>query len=112
MKYAIPVVGGKLSPHFGHCEHFAMFDVDEQSKQIVGRENVPSPEHQPGLLPKWLAEKGASVIIAGGMGPMAQELFSQNGIKVVMGALESDPEKAVLDYLTGELATGDNTCDH
>ena len=112
MKYAIPVVGGKMSPHFGHCENFALFDVDEQSKKIVGREDLPSPEHQPGLLPKWLAEKGASVIIAGGMGPMAQQLFGQSGIKVVIGALESDPEKAVLNYLEGQLATGDNICDH
>ena len=112
MKYAVPVTDGKLSPHFGHCEHFALFDVDEQSRQIVGRDKIPPPEHQPGLFPVWLAEKGASVIIAGGMGPMAQELFGQNGIKVVIGALESDPEKAVLDYLTGELTTGDNNCDH
>ena len=112
MKYAVPVADGKMSPHFGHCEYFALFDVDEQSKQITGRNDVPSPEHQPGLLPGWLAEKGASVIIAAGMGPRAQELFQQKGVKVVIGALESDPEKAVLNNLKGQLATGENICDH
>lgn len=112
MKYAVPVSGGMVSAHFGHCDHFALFDVDEQKKEITKKESIPSPEHQPGLLPGWLAEKGASVVIAGGMGPRAQELFQQNGIKVLIGALEGDPEKAVLNYLNGQLATGDNICDH
>lgn len=112
MKYAVPVSGGMVSAHFGHCDHFALFDVDEQKKEITKKESIPSPEHQPGLLPGWLAEKGASVVIAGGMGPRAQELFQQNGIKVLIGALEGDPEKAVLNYLSGQLAIGDNICDH
>jgi len=112
MKYAIPVSGGMVSPHFGHCEHFALFDVEEQSKEITKKEAVPSPEHQPGFLPGWLAEKGVSVVLAGGMGPRAQELFQQHNIKVVIGALESDPEKAVISYINGALATGDNVCDH
>lgn len=112
MKYAVPVTGGRLSPHFGHCENFAFFDVEEQSKKITGKESIPSPEHQPGLLPAWLAEKGASVVIAGGMGPRAVALFQQHGINVVLGALEDDPERAVLSHLNGILTTGDNVCDH
>jgi len=112
MKYAVPVTGGMMSPHFGHCEQFALFDVDEQSKEITKKELVTSPEHQPGLLPNWLADKGVSIVIAGGMGPRAVEIFQQNGIKVVLGALESDPEKAVLSYLQGRLTIGDNVCDH
>ena len=112
MKYAVPVTGGMMSPHFGHCEQFALFDVDEQKKEITGKELVPSPGHQPGLLPEWLAEQGVEMVIAGGMGSRAQVLFQQNGIGVVLGTLEGDPEKAVLGYLEGRLATGDNICDH
>ncbi|MFC2072729.1 NifB/NifX family molybdenum-iron cluster-binding protein [Chloroflexota bacterium] len=112
MKYAIPVSGGTMSPHFGHCEQFALFDVEEQKKEIINKELIASPEHQPGLLPKWLAEKGVSVVIAGGMGPRAQDIFHQNGISVVLGAMESDPEKAVLSHIYDTLATGDNVCDH
>ena len=112
MRYAIPISGGGLSAHFGHCEHFALIDVDEESKKILRKELVPSPGHQPGLLPEWLAEQGVSVVIAGGMGSRAQGLFIQNHIGVVTGVLESDPEKAVLNYLNGTLATGDNICDH
>jgi len=112
MKYAVPVSGGMMSPHFGHCEQFAFFDVDEQKKEIVSRESITSPDHQPGLLPVWLAERGASVVITGGMGPRAVELLQQYGIGVVLGAVESDPEKAVLSHLSGSLATGENVCDH
>jgi predicted Fe-Mo cluster-binding NifX family protein len=112
MKYAVPVSGGTLSPHFGHCETFDFFDVDETGKTIVNRQSVRSPEHQPGLLPAWLAQQGANVVIAGGMGPRAVELFRQNGIDVVLGAQEIDPERAVLSHLSGVLTTGENICDH
>jgi len=111
MKYAVPVTGGMMSPHFGHCEQFAFFDVNEQ-KEITRKEFIASPEHQPGLLPVWLAEQGTSVVIAGGMGPHAVDLLQQRGIGVVLGAMESDPEKAVLSHLSGNLATADNICNH
>lgn len=76
------------------------------------KELIASPGHQPGLLPVWLAEEGVSVIIAGGMGSRAQSLFAENHIEVVIGTLEDNPEKAVLDYIGGKLVTGNNICDH
>lgn len=112
MRIAIPIVDGKVSAHFGHCSHFALFDVDEATKTIVKREVIPSPGHQPGFLPAWLAEEGVSIVIASGMGYRAQALFEENRIGVVVGVLGDDPEKAVLDYMKGELATGNNICDH
>jgi ATP-binding protein involved in chromosome partitioning len=112
MKYAVPVSGGMVSPHFGHCEQFALIDVDEAKKQILKKELVNSPGHEPGLLPQWLAERGVSLVIAGGMGSRAQGLFQQNRIGVITGIVESDPEKAVLSYLNDVLATGANICDH
>jgi len=112
MRYAVPISDGVVAAHFGHCEHFALIDADEETKGIVRKELIPSPGHQPGLLPEWLAEEGVSVVIANGMGSRAQRLFQQNHIQVVIGALESDPEKVVLNYLNGTLDTGDNICDH
>lgn len=112
MKYAVPVSGGVVSAHFGHCDQFALIDVDEAKKQILKKEMVNSPGHEPGLLPQWLAEKGVSLVISGGMGSRAQGLFQQNRIGVITGIMESDPEKAVLSYLGGILATGANVCDH
>ena len=112
MKYAVPVSRGVVSTHFGHCEQFALIDVDETKKQILKKELVNSPGHEPGLLPPWLAEKGVSLVIAGGMGSRAQGLFQQNKIGVITGTMESDPEKAVLSHLNGILASGANICDH
>ncbi len=112
MKYAVPVSGGQLSPHFGHCEQFALFEVDAGQKQIVHKEMLDAPPHEPGLLPRWLADQGVDLVIAGGMGGRALGLFQQNGIQVVIGAGETDPERAVLDHLNGVLASGDNVCDH
>ncbi len=112
MRFAIPLVGGAVSPHFGHCEQFALIDVDAARKSIVRKQIVDSPGHQPGFLPTWLAEQGVSVVLTGGMGPRAQALFQQNRIDVVVGVVESDPERAVLNYLNGSLKIGDNICDH
>ncbi len=112
MRYAIPVSDGKLAPHFGHCEHFAIIDVDEAAKKIVSSKLIASPEHQPGLLPPWLANEGVSAVIAGGMGSRAQMLFKENRIKVILGAVGEKPEQLVLSHLHGTLETGPNVCDH
>jgi len=111
-KIAIPVVEGHLSAHFGHCDEFSIFDVDLGSKEIVGREKAPSPPHEPGLLPRWLGEKGVDVIIAGGMGTRAQQLFAESGIAVCVGAASDDPEKLILAYMDDTLELGCNICDH
>ena len=112
MKYAVPITGGKLSSHFGHCEQFAIFNTDIEKKEIISKDVLPAPEHEPGLLPQWLAEQGVNIVIAGGMGPRAQEIFQQNGINVIIGVMESDPESAVINHLNGSLSAGDNICDH
>jgi len=112
MRIAIPLAAGRLSMHFGHCERFALIDVDPATRTITHSEELPAPEHEPGLLPRWLAERGAKAIIAGGMGGRAQGLFAQNGIQVVVGAPAETPEALVAAYLDGTLQSGENLCDH
>lgn len=112
MKIAIPLANGMLSMHFGHCERFAMVDVDPEEKKILKREDIEAPPHEPGLLPPWLAERGATMIIAGGMGQRAQGLFAQQGIQVVVGAPAESPERIIDHYLDGTLQLSANACDH
>jgi len=112
MKIAIPVAQGRLSMHFGHCEQFALVEVNPEAKEVLATEMVAPPAHAPGVLPAWLHEQGADVIIAGGMGQRAQHLFMQNGIDVVVGAPSGTPAELVDAYLTGTLQTGENVCDH
>jgi ATP-binding protein involved in chromosome partitioning len=112
MRISIPLAQGKLSLHFGHCDQFAIFDIDENLKKIIGRKDATPPAHEPGVLPRWLHENNVNVIIAGGMGQRAQQLFAQNDIKVVIGASAQSPEELVSAYLDKSLETGDNICDH
>jgi predicted Fe-Mo cluster-binding NifX family protein len=112
MKIAIPLAGGKLAMHFGHCERFALIDVDETEKKLLKREDIDAPPHEPGLLPRWLAERGATMIIAGGMGQRAQGLFAEQGIQVVVGAPAEVPETLVALHLSGTLQSGTNVCNH
>ena len=107
---AIPTEGGKLCSHFGHCEQFVLVETEDGT--IKGKTLHTPPPHEPGVLPKWLHEKGATVVIAGGMGESAQQIFKQNGIRVVTGAPMESPESLVNQYLSNTLMTGDNVCDH
>jgi ATP-binding protein involved in chromosome partitioning len=110
VRIAIPVAAGKLSPHFGHCEAFALVDVEGGA--IREKKMMEAPPHEPGALPRWLRENGANVIIAGGMGSRAQALFAESEIEVVIGAPSLSPEELVAQYLAGTLARGENICDH
>lgn len=108
--FAVPVAEGRLCSHFGHCDQFAL--VETENGQIKGKTMHTPPPHEPGVLPAWLHEMGAKIIIAGGMGSRAQGLFNENGIKVVTGAPQDTPESLVKQYLTDNLVTGANVCDH
>ena len=112
MRIAIPITDGKLSAHFGHCEQFALVDVDEQTRQIISTTQLQPPAHEPGVLPKWLGEQKADVIIAGGMGQRARQLFAQNNIQVIVGASAQNTDQLVKAYLDHTLELGNNVCDH
>lgn len=111
MRIAIPVANGALAVHFGHCERFALVNVDSEEKKIVQREEIVAPPHEPGLLPAWLAERDVNVIIAGGMDSRAQGLSAQNGIGVVVGVTAGGPEALVAEHLAGTLEAGQTICD-
>jgi predicted Fe-Mo cluster-binding NifX family protein len=112
MRIAIPMADGRLAQHFGHCEKFALVDVDPVTKEITASTEVEAPEHQPGLLPPWLKERGVNLIIAGGMGSRAHSLFQAASIEVLTGALAETAAILVRQYLDGKLVTGENACDH
>ncbi len=111
MKIAIPTADGVLCLHFGHCQQFAVLDVDLETKSITKSEMLPPPMHEPGVLPTWLGQMGCNVIIASGMGGRAIGMFEQSGVQVVIGAPSKKPEEVVTAFLKGELTSGANPCD-
>jgi Mrp family chromosome partitioning ATPase/predicted Fe-Mo cluster-binding NifX family protein len=106
----IPVSAGKLSPHFGHCEQFAF--IETEKGEIKAHEMKTPPAHEPGVLPRWLYEQGADVVITGGMGEQAQQLLREKGVEVILGAPMDSPEAIAHQFLSGSLVTGNNACDH
>jgi len=112
MKIAIPMKGESLDQHFGHCEKFALIDMDADSRTLRGVQQVPAPAHEHGLLPKWLQEQGVEVVIAGGMGGHAHALLESLGVTVVTGAPSETPETLVRGYLAGTLISVERACTH
>jgi len=110
MKIAIPTAEGRLCQHFGHCQQFAIIDVDTDKKEILKTEMMTPPPHEPGVLPGWLKQQGCTFIIAGGMGGRAIGMFGQYGIGVITGAPPQNPEDVVTAYLDGQLIAGGNPC--
>ena len=93
---------GEVSAHFGRCPFFLLAEVNGTTATVS--EVVPNPYrggHQPGAVPRFVRDMGAEVIIAGGMGPGAIEMFHGFGIDVATGA--TGAVTTVLgSYLRGE----------
>jgi len=110
IKFAIPIENGRLCSHFGHCEQFAI--VEAENEKVIGEQFIKPPVHQPGVYPQLLAQMGVNVILSGGMGQKAQQIFNHYNIEVCMGVPAETPTKLVEQYLNKSLVTGENLCDH
>lgn len=109
MRIAVAKEGNMVSEHFGHCEQFALYDVEGAT--VIEETVIDSPPHQPGLLPVFLSEKGVNVVIAGGMGRKAIHLFDARGIRTITGV--AGPVKDVVEaYLAGRLVGTGEACHH
>ncbi len=107
MKIAVAAMGNQVAGHFGHCENFMLFDIENGS--IIGENSIPNPGHKPGLLPNLLGDQGVQVVIAGSMGGGATDIFNERGIEVIVGA-QGDGRTNVEAYLRGELKTTGAVC--
>jgi predicted Fe-Mo cluster-binding NifX family protein len=107
MKVAVACMGQSVSEHFGHCEAFAIYEMD--AGRVSSKELRPSPGHRPGYLPLFLKELGVNVIIAGGMGETAQQLFNENGIEVFVG-VQGSCNDAIQRFADGKLESTGSVC--
>ncbi|MDA3852045.1 MAG: NifB/NifX family molybdenum-iron cluster-binding protein [Spirochaetaceae bacterium] len=101
--------GITVEEHFGHCRQFVICNI--KGGQQVSRETLDPPVHAPGVFPAFLAEKGASTIITGGMGARAVELFKENNIDVILGA-QGSIDESLKEFLGGELYSKGSVCNH
>lgn len=104
-------LSGQISQHFGRCPSYLLVDVE--GSEIKKSEVIPNPyfhNHIPGKVPQFIKEQQAEVMIAGGMGPRAIDMFTTFGIEVVTGAVGT-AGKVLQAYLRGEIS-GVEPCKH
>jgi len=109
MKVAISTDQGLVSAHFGRCPSYTIVEIE--NGQILKREEIPNPGHQPGFLPQYLSKMHVNCIIAGGMGPRAQSLFAQKNIETIIG-VQGPIDEVIEKLINQELEIGEDLCDH
>jgi predicted Fe-Mo cluster-binding NifX family protein len=107
MKIAVASMGNTVADHFGHCEYFHIYEG--ANGIIADVQSIPNPGHKPGFLPNFLGDMGIEVIIAGGMGSGAVDIFNKRNIIVVLGA-SGNAKVAAERYLRGELKSTGSVC--
>ena len=110
MKVAIPTRGNVVDDHFGHCEAYTIFSIDE-NKKIINSEILPSPQgcgcksNIAGIL----QEKGVSVMLAGNMGGGALNVLTNHGIDVYRGNT-GDVRQLAEAFLEGKIGDSGESC--
>ena len=107
IKIAVASENEMVTEHFGHCLNFNIFETENY--KIVKSESIPNPGHKPGFLPNFLNDIGINVIISGGMGSGAIDIFNEKGIQVIVGA-SGYAKVAVEAYLAGDLESTGSVC--
>lgn len=107
IKIAVASENEMVTEHFGHCANFNIFEAE--NNQIVKRQSIPNPGHKPGFLPNYLNDMGVNVIISGGMGGGAIDIFNEKGIDVIVGA-SGNAETVAEAYLQGSLKSTGSVC--
>lgn len=103
---------GEMSMHFGRCPAYLVAMVEDDGN-IVSSEVIENPhfnQHKPGEVPRFINSLEVNVIIAGGMGPKAIDMFAGFGIEVVTG-VGGNVGNVLKAYLNGEIS-GASGCSH
>lgn len=110
IKVAVPSRGNMVDEHFGHCESFTIFTVNDNKD--IAEESRLTPPPACGCksnLISTLVEMGITVLVAGGMGQGAVTYLNENGITVVRGAA-GPVQGAVRAWLDGKLKDSAEIC--
>ncbi|MEW8972889.1 MAG: NifB/NifX family molybdenum-iron cluster-binding protein [Tissierellaceae bacterium] len=107
IKIAVASEKEMVTEHFGHCINFNIFETE--NGQITKSESISNPGHKPGFLPNFLNDMGVNVVISGGMGKGAIDIFNEKDIEVITGA-SGNAKDIVNSYLNGTLKSTCSIC--
>ena len=110
MRIAIPVKGPTFCEHFGRADGFSLCDVEPGTRLAVRSRQVVRPRYQCENVPEWLKAMRVTLVIAGGIGPVAQGHLAALGITVVPGQTGTDPLDVAQHYLNGRADPRVNPC--
>jgi predicted Fe-Mo cluster-binding NifX family protein len=110
MKIAIPTKNNVVDDHFGHCELFSIFEIDE-NKNLKSKQQLPWADGCgcKSNIVETLREMGVTTMLAGNMGQGALNVLLSQGMEVVRGC-QGDTEVVVEAYLDGRLTDKQILC--
>ncbi|MFA6808162.1 MAG: NifB/NifX family molybdenum-iron cluster-binding protein [Eubacteriales bacterium] len=111
MKIALPSRNNLIDSHFGHCEYFTVFTIDDDKKEILAQETIASPAGCgcKSNIAQILAEMGVKYLLAGNMGDGAVNILNNCGIEVVRGC-SGDVKEVALNWLKGSVIDSGESC--
>jgi predicted Fe-Mo cluster-binding NifX family protein len=103
MKIALPSNENKVDNHFGHCEYFTVFTVNE-NKEITAEAIVESPVGCgcKSNIAQTLAQMGVNIMLAGNMGEGAVNVLNSHGVQVLRGCA-GDVKAVAEEWLKGNI---------
>ncbi|XMB72773.1 NifB/NifX family molybdenum-iron cluster-binding protein [Mycoplasmatota bacterium WC30] len=107
MRIALAVDNNMVTEHFGHCEYFVVYEVE--NKEIKGSEIIKNPPHQKGYLPKFLKQQNIDVVITGNIGQMAVKNLNSLGVECFRG-VKGQLLDVINSYLAGTLVSNEEVC--
>ena len=109
MKIAIPTANNEVDSHFGHCEYFTVFTIE--NNKVTNKQRVDSPVGCgcKSNIAATLMQMGVSIMLAGNMGQGAVDVLAAHHIKVVRGCT-GNIDTLVDCYLNGAVLDSGITC--
>lgn len=110
MKIAIPTQDNLVDNHFGHCEYFTVYTL-EDNKKIIEELIIPSPVGCgcKSNIAETLSQMGVKMMLAGTMGEGALNVLNAEGISVIRGCT-GNVKTVAMKWIDGELADSGNGC--
>ncbi len=112
MKIAVPTKDQVVDNHFGHCEYYTIYSIDE-NKNVIKKELMPSPQGCgcKSNIAGVLRQMNVSLMLAGNMGEGAYQMLQMQGIQVIRGC-NGDTDALLKEYLEDKIIDNGKLCSH
>lgn len=107
MKIAVTYDNGQVFGHFGHCENFKIYEIE--NSELVSCDVIPAGVSGHDAMAAFLSEQMVDLLICGGIGEGARSALGEAGIEIIDG-VEGTADEAITAFLNGELTAAGDTC--